>query len=202
MPIQTQSEYSFDDYLAVERDAVDEKHEYVAGRVYAMTGASFNHNLIVTNLTIELGAQLKGRPCAILTNDMRVRIETADACKYPDILALCEEPQFHDERSDVLMNPVLVIEVLSPSTEAYDRGGKFAIYRAIPSLQEYVLIAQDRLSVEVFTRQQDNRWLLTAHSASEDEVIFDSVQCQIPLRAIYDKVQLLAPDAEASGESA
>lgn len=202
MRLQTHPEYSFDDYLAVERDAVDEKHEYVAGRVYAMTGASFNHNLIVTNLTIELGAQLKGRPCAILTNDMRVRIETADACKYPDILALCEEPQFHDERSDVLMNPVLVIEVLSPSTEAYDRGGKFAIYRAIPSLREYVLIAQDRLSVEVFTRRQDNRWLLTAHSALEDEVIFDSVQCQVPLREIYDKVQLLAPDAEAPGESA
>jgi Uma2 family endonuclease len=202
MALQTQPEYSFDDYLAVEREAVEEKHEYVAGRVYAMTGASYNHNLIVTNLAAELRAQLKGRPCAALTNDMRVRIEAADACEYPDIVALCEEPRFHDGRNDILLNPGLVVEVLSPSTEAYDRGGKFAIYRALASLQEYVLIAQDRLSVEVFTRQRDNRWLLTAHGAPEDEVIFDSIQCQVPLREIYDKVQFVAPDAKAAEESA
>lgn len=162
MALQTQPTYSFDDYLAVERDSIDEKHEYVAGRVYAMTEASYNHNLIVANLTAELHDRLKGRPCAALANDMRVRIETTNACKYPDIIALCEEPRFYDGRKDVLTNPTLLFEVLSPSTEAYDRGAKFAIYRALPSLQEYVLIAQDRLSVEVFGRQQDDRWLLTA----------------------------------------
>jgi hypothetical protein len=174
---------------------------------------------------------------------MRVRVETADACKYPDIVALCEEPQFYDDRSgldhnsghpsnqpryltrnrliaqalhrlilqlrlvlagfmikadrsDVLMNPILVIEILSPSTEAYDRGGKFAIYRALPSLQEYVLVAQDRLSVEVFTRQPVNRWLLAAYSTPEDEVVFDSIQCRIPLREIYDKVRIATPDVQ------
>jgi Uma2 family endonuclease len=201
MALQTLTRYTFDDYLAVEREAIDEKHEYVAGRVYAMTGASYNHNLIVANLSRRLGNQLETSPCAVLTNDMRVRVETADACKYPDIVALCEEPQFYDDRSDVLMNPILVIEVLSPSTEAYDRGEKFAIYRALSSLQEYVLVAQDRLSVEVFTRQRDNRWLLAAYSTPEDEVAFDSIQCQIPLREIYDKVRIAAPevqDGEAS----
>jgi Uma2 family endonuclease len=195
MALQTRPEYSFEGYLAIERDAIDEKHEYVASRVYAMTGASYNHNLIVANLTAELHAQLKGRPCVVLSSDMRVRIETADACKYPDIAVLCDEPRFHDNRRDVLLNPTLLIEVLSPSTEAYDRGGKFAIYRALPSLREYVLIAQDRLSVEMFTRQQDNRWLLTAYSTSEDEAVFESIQCQVPVREIYYKVQLGPPAA-------
>jgi Uma2 family endonuclease len=202
MALQTRPNYSFDDYLAVEREAIDEKHEYAAGRVYAMTGASYRHNLIVSNLARELGNQLKGRPCAALTNDMRVRVEAADACKYPDVAALCEEPQFHDERNDVLLNPTLVVEVLSPSTEAYDRGGKFALYRALPSLQEYVLVAQDRLSVEVFTRQPDNRWLLTAYNALDDQVTFDSIQCRILLNEIYDKVKLDTPGSEAAEESA
>jgi Uma2 family endonuclease len=195
MALQTLPRYTFDDYLAVERKAIDEKHEYVAGRVYAMTGASYNHNLIVANLSRRLGNQLEARPCSVLTNDMRVRIETADACKYPDVVTLCEEPQFYDDRCDVLLNPILVIEVLSPSTEAYDRGGKFAVYRALPCLREYVLVAQDRFSVEVFTRQPDDRWLLTAYSTPEDEVVFDSIRCQIALREIYDKVQIAAPDA-------
>jgi Uma2 family endonuclease len=202
MALQTRPKYSFDDYLAVEREAIDEKHEYAAGRVYAMTGASYRHNLIVSNLARELGNQLKGRPCAALTSDMRVRIEAADACKYPDVAALCEVPQFHDKRNDVLLNPTLLVEVLSPSTEAYDRGGKFALYRALASLQEYVLVAQDRLSVEVFTRQPDNRWLLTAYNALDDRVTFDSIQCRILLNEIYDKVKLDAPGSEAAEETA
>ena len=189
MALQAQPEYTFDDYLATEREAVDVKHEYVAGRVYAMTGATYHHNLIVANFARELGNQLKERPCAVLTNDMRVRIETADAAKYPDIIALCDEPKFYDERRDVLMNPTLLLEVLSPSTEAYDRGGKFAIYRGLASLREYVLIAQDRFSVEVFTRQADGRWLLGAVTEPDAPVSFESIQCRVPLREIYDKVQ-------------
>ena len=198
MALQTLPGYSFDDYLSVERGAVDEKHEYVAGRVYAMAGASYNHNLIVTNLSAELHTQLKRRPCGMLTNDMRVRIDAANACKYPDIVALCKEPRFYDERSDVLMNPTLLVEVLSPSTEAYDRGGKFAVYRSLPSLQEYALIAQDDLSVEVFTRQRDSRWLLSAYGEAKDEAIFDLIGCQVPLRGIYDKVRFEASEAEAA----
>jgi len=195
MALQVRPEYTFDEYLAAEREAVDVKHEYLAGRLYAMTGASYGHNLIVTNLARELGNRLKDRPCAVLTNDMRVRIETGDAGKYPDIVALCDQPRFYDERRDVLLNPTLLVEVLSPSTEAYDRGGKFAIYRKLPSLREYVLVAQDRFSVEVFTRQPDGRWLLSAFDKPDDLVPFESIQCQVPLRDIYDKVELESKDA-------
>ncbi len=127
MALQAQPEYTFDDYLATERETAEEKHEFVAGRVYAMTGATYNHNLIAANLSRKLGNQLEARPCTVTTSDMRVRIETADACKYPDIVALCEEPRFYDGHRDVLVNPTLLVEVLSPSTEAYDRGGKFTI---------------------------------------------------------------------------
>lgn len=196
MVLRARPDYSFDDYLATEREAVDEKHEFVAGRVYAMTGASYNHNLIVSNLSRKFGNQFESRPCAVIANDMCVRIETADAGKYPDIIALCHEPQFYDERRDVLMNPTLLIEVLSPSTEAYDRGEKFAIYRTLPSVREYVLVAQDRFSVEIFTRQDDERWLLSAFSAPDSEIVFDSIQCRIPLRDIYDNVQFESSDEE------
>lgn len=198
MALQTQPQYSFDDYLTTEREAVDEKHEFVAGHVYAMTGATYNHNLITANLTIELGGQLKGRPCSVVTNDMRVRIEAADAGKYPDLVALCDEPRFYGERRDVLTNPTLLAEVLSPSTEAYDRGGKFAIYRTLPSLREYVLVAQERFSVEVFTRQPDDRWLLSAFSDPDDEAAFESLQCRISLREIYRQVDFTVSDEPLS----
>lgn len=194
MALQIQPEYTFDEYLAIERESVDEKHEFAAGRVYAMTGATYNHNLIVANLSRKLGNQLEARPCTVITSDMRVRIETADAGKYPDVITLCGEPRFYDGRRDVLMNPTLLVEVLSPSTEAYDRGGKFAIYRTLPSLREYVLIAQDEFSVEVFTRRDDGRWLLDAFSAPDDEVVFDSIQCRVRLREIYDKVRFESSD--------
>lgn len=201
MALQSRPDYSFDDYLSVERKAVDEKHEFAAGRVYAMTGASYHHNLIVANLAIEIGTRLKGNPCALLTSDMRVRIESADACKYPDITVLCDAPRFFDERRDVLMNPTLLVEVLSPSTEAYDRGGKFAIYRTLPSLREYVLVAQDRYSVEAFTRQEDDRWLLSAFNEPDQDALFDSVQCRVPLREIYAKVQFEPADGRSTERS-
>ena len=164
MSIQPRPYYSFDDYLATERESIDEKHEYVAGQVFAMAGATFNHNLITTNLARALSTHLKPRPCIVLSNDMRVRIETADACAYPDVVVLCDRPAFHDSRRDVLTNATLVAEVLSPSTEGYDRGGKFAIYRGLPSLRQYVLISQDRPAVDVFTRQVDGRWVLDAYA--------------------------------------
>jgi Uma2 family endonuclease len=189
MAIHNQPDYTFDAYLGIERQAVEERHEYVAGRVYAMTGATYNHNLIVTNLSGELRTQLRGRPCAVLTSDMRVRVEAGNSCKYPDIITLCEPPRFYDERRDVLMNPTLLVEVLSPSTEAYDRGGKFAIYRMLASLREYVLIAQDRFSVEVFARQPDDRWLLSAYGVPDDVCVFEAIQCRVPLAEIYDKVE-------------
>ncbi|MBK1732934.1 Uma2 family endonuclease [Thiococcus pfennigii] len=188
MSTQPQPHYSFEDYLTVEREACDERHEYLAGQVFAMTGASYSHNLIVMNLAAELRQRLKTGPCAVLANDMRLRIEAADACVYPDVVVLCDAPTFHDGRRDVLTRATWVAEVLSPSTEGYDRGGKFALYRRLPSLRQYVLVAQDRLAVDVFTRQADGRWILDAHTDPHADVPFESLGCTLRLGEIYDKV--------------
>ncbi|MBK1719004.1 Uma2 family endonuclease [Thiocystis violacea] len=196
MSIQPKPYYSFEDYLAAERECIDEKHEYVAGQVFAMTGATYNHNLVTTNLARELSNQLKPRPCVVLANDMRLRIQTADACTYPDIVVLCDEPAFHDRRKDVLTDARFVAEVLSPSTEGYDRGDKFALYRALPGLRQYVLIAQNRFAIDVFTRRDDG-WLLEAHSDPDALVYFESIDCRIRLGEIYDKVRFESEDEPA-----
>lgn len=188
MTLKTQPQYGFEDYLAAERAGRDVKHEYVNGEVFAMTGASFNHNLIVLDLGSELRARLKGRLCHVLPNDMRVRIEAENAAKYPDLTARCEPPRFHDDRQDVLLNPVLIVEVLSASTEAYDRGGKFAIYRRLPSLEEYGLVSQDQPLVEAFSRQPDGRWVLSETEGLDAEVVFAALGCRVAMREIYDKV--------------
>jgi Uma2 family endonuclease len=190
--LKTRPSYQFEDYLATERAQTQVKHEYVDGKVFAMTGASFNHNLIVLNLGSELRAKLKDRPCHVLPSDMRVRIQAANAGTYPDLVALCEAPRFHDQRRDVLINPALLVEVLSRSTEAYDRGGKFAIYRRLPSLKDYVLVNRDRPLVEVYTRQPDGRWLLDAMEGMDGEVRFESIACAVAMREIYDKVDFEA----------
>lgn len=189
MSVQPKPYSRFEDYLAVERESRDEKYEYVAGQVYAMTGASFNHNLITTNVIGELRNRLKHKSCSILANDMRLRIEAADACVYPDVMVLCEPPTFHDQRRDVLTNPVVVFEVISPSTEGYDRGSKFGFYRTLPSLRHYVLIAQDRLGVDVFTRQADGHWLLKAYDGCpEADVALTAIGCTLPVSEIYANV--------------
>ena len=191
MSIQPKPYYRFEDYLTVERESRDEKYEYIAGEVFAMTGASFNHNLITSNLIKILGNRLESGPCVVLANDMRLRIEAADACLYPDVMIVCDKPDFHDQRRDVLTNPSLVFEVISPSTEGYDRGGKFALYRSLPSLRHYVLIAQDRLGVDVFTRQADGHWLLEYYDDRPDaEVALAAIHCTLPLREIYARVDL------------
>jgi Uma2 family endonuclease len=188
MSIQPKPYYSFEDYLAAERDCIDEKHEYLAGQVFAMTGATYNHNLITANLAGQLQQQLTASPCTVLASDMRLRIQAADACTYPDVVVLCNEPSFHDGRKDVLTDATLITEVLSPSTEGYDRGGKFAIYRALPGLQHYLLIAQDRYSVDLFTRQPDGRWVLDAYSTPEDLNPLDAIGCAVTLGEVYHNV--------------
>lgn len=191
MALKTKPAYPFEDYLATEREACDDKHEYVEGEVFAMTGASFTHNLIVGNLLGELRQNLRDGPCFVLPSDMRVRIEAADASKYPDVVGLCEAPRFFDDRQDVLLNPTLIIEVLSPSTEAYDRGGKFGIYRRLPGLREYALVSQDQPLVEVFARQPDGRWLLSETEGIDSEVFFESMGCSVSLREVYAKVDFV-----------
>ena len=176
-----------EEYLALERQA-DEKSEYFDGVVYAMSGASLNHNKVVANIIIELGSQLRGRPCSVLPSDMKVRMPDSRKFFYPDVSVVCGEPQFHDERTDVLLNPILIIEVLSESTEAFDRGGKFQAYQRLESLQEYVLISQDKPLVEQFVKQSEATWKYTAAIGRESSLSLPSIECMLNLSAVYDKV--------------
>ena len=184
-----QPQYGFEEYLATEREQ-ENRNEFIAGQVYAMTGAKENHNLIVTNLIITIGTQFKRRPCRVFASDMKVRIDLADACTYPDVTALCGERHFHDQRRDVITNPTLIVEVLSESTEAYDRGDKFALYRRLPSLREYLLLSQERMAAELYTRQGHDRWLLSTFDRAEQEIALESVDCTVPMAEIYDKVEI------------
>ncbi|NBC49892.1 MAG: Uma2 family endonuclease [Gammaproteobacteria bacterium] len=178
----------FEDWLAGERASRDERSEYVAGEVFAMSGGTAEHNAILTNVSGQLWTQMKGRPCWIYASGMKLHIQHADAGKYPDLMALCGEQQFHDARRDLLLNPSLIGEVLSDSTEGYDRGEKFALYRHIPSLQEYLLVSQHRPLVELYTRGSDGRWVLTAFEDLADQVVLESIGCTLALDEIYDKI--------------
>ncbi len=160
MALQPKIKITPEEYLTAERQA-DFKSEYFDGEVFAMAGASYAHNLIVANVIAELRGQLKHQPCTVVPSDLRLWIETARHYLYPDVTVVRGEPAFTDEAFDTLLNPILIVEVLSKSTKDYDRGEKFTLYRTLPSFAEYVLIAQDRHHVEHFARQADGRWILT-----------------------------------------
>lgn len=176
------------EYLAFEREA-EYKNEYVDGEIFAMTGASRRHNLITVNISREISRQLRGRPCEAYAGDMRVRIP-GRGYTYPDVTVVCGEPQFEDGHLDTLLNPTVIVEVLSESTERYDRGRKFSFYRTVESLAEYVLVAQDEYRVEQYTKQADGRWLLSDHRSPEEVVELASVECTLALRDVYEKVEL------------
>ena len=184
--ILTQTHYTNEEYLTLERSAPC-KSEFHDGQIYAMTGASREHNLITINITRELSLQLKKRPCEAYSNYMRVKATEANSYHYPDIAVVCGTPQFEDSHVDTLLNPTLLIEVLSPSTEAYDRGGKFAHYRKISTLREYLLVTQDQPSIERYLRQGDV-WILTEAVGFEASVQLESIGCVLSLSEVYDKV--------------
>jgi Uma2 family endonuclease len=178
-PILTEAEY-----LAFERSA-DVRHEYSSGQIYAMAGATREHNLITGNVAGELRAQLKGKPCEIYSSDMRVRIARSGQYTYPDVVVVCGTPQFLDDHNDTLLNPLLIIEVLSSSTEAYDRGEKFRAYRSIDSFAEYVLIAQAKKAADHFTKK-NNIWTI---QEVEQEIKLATIPCLLTLSEIYDRVE-------------
>jgi Uma2 family endonuclease len=176
-------------YLDFERK--DEwKNEYFNGVIYAMPGVSYPHALINTNLIAALGNQLHGTPFGVLGSGMRLRVTKTGLYTYADGTVTYGSPDLEDAHEDTLLNPRLTIEVLSPSTEAYDRGEKFAHYRTLDSLQEYVLVSQDRYRVERFVRQNDGRWILTEAAGPESEIKFESIGCQLPLAEVYDGVAI------------
>ena len=177
-----------EEYLERER-AAEFKSEYSEGAIYAMSGASEAHNLIGLGVASELRTQFKGRPCKAYNNDMKVLVGTMGLYAYPDVAALCGDARFHDGHKDILLNPVLIFEVLSPSTEAYDRGTKFNHYQRIATLMDYVLIAQDRIRLELYQRQADGSWRYTCHDDAGETIHFAALECELRLADIYDKVE-------------
>ncbi len=181
---------SFDDWLAMERAATEQRSEYAAGEVFAMIGGSEAHNLIVANAIRELGSQLRARPCRVYPSDMKVHIAAHDVGAYPDLMVICGERRFHDERRDLVTNPGLIVEVLSDSTEAYDRGDKFMYYRSLESLQAYLLLSQYRVQADLFRRQADGTWSLSSYRDPAETIALPSIEAELSLAEVYDKVEL------------
>ena len=176
-----------EEYLNREKDA-EFRSEYFRGEMFAMAGASANHNLIVLNAGASLREQLKKKPCRVYPSDLKLRIESTGLYTYPDLSVVCGEPQLETNGGDVLLNPVVLIEVLSESTEAYDRGKKFEHYRTIPSLKHYVLIAQDRYSLDCFSRKPDGSWILTSCQDLDGKVGLEAIDTHLAVAEVYDKV--------------
>lgn len=175
------------EYLEMERNS-DVKHEYYQGEIFAMAGAKRAHNAISVNILIEIGTQLKDRPCIVFGPDMRVQVSSNGLYTYPDIVAVCGEEKYLDKNEDTLLNPSLVIEVLSESTENYDRGKKFALYRGLESLKEYVLVSSEYRKVEIFRKNTMGQWVLSDVNENEP-VVLESVDCGLLLNDIYSKVE-------------
>lgn len=186
-----------EEYLTIERLS-EERHEFLDGSICAMAGESFEHGAICTNIVGQLYNQLRGTPCQSFSKDMKVRsgptLNTRRQIKgmfsYPDIVVVCGEPQFHDEHRDVLVNPQVIIEVLSPSTEAFDRGGKFLRYRThLSSLTDYLVVAQDSPFIEHFALQPNGQWVIAASVISAAESVdITSINCTLRLSDVYDRI--------------
>lgn len=185
-----------EEYLSIERKA-EYKSEYSGGEMYAMSGASREHNLISLNIASELRAQLRGRPCETYASDMRVRIFPPRRYVYPDVVVVCGEAEFEEDGVDTLVNPRVIVEVLSYSTESYDRGTKLGWYRRIESLQEYVLVSQDTPHIERYVKRAEG-WVLTDTDGLEATVRLESIDCEISLTDIYDRVTFTAQGEAAS----
>ena len=188
MSSELQQKLTEAEYLEIERRS-EVKHELVDGTMVAMAGASLAHVLLVTNLVGELGNQLKDREGTVYSSDLRVKIQRSGRFTYPDVAVVCGRLELGTEQRDVLLNPRVLIEVLSESTKDYDRGEKFEHYRSIPSFTEYLLVAQDRHHVEHHVRQKDGRWLLEETDAIADSVVLESIDCRLALAEIYAKVR-------------
>ena len=177
-----------EDYLEIERQA-EYKSEYYNGEMFAFAGAGNNHNLIAVNITTFLHNQLKSKDCFVYNSDMRLFVESFGLYTYPDIMVVCGKPKFTDERKDNVLNPLMILEILSKNTESYDRGKKFEFYRSIPTLKEYILVSSDRPLVENFSKNEKNLWVLTDEKNLNASTQFSSLDIQVPLKEIYLKVE-------------
>ena len=191
MSIATTEKLTPAQYLERER-AAETKNEFLNGEVIPMVGASREHNLIGVNIASLLRQQLHERDCEVYGSDMRVRVDTEGLYTYPDVIVVCGEPQFEDAEVDTLLNPGVIVEVLSASTEAYDRGRKFEYYRTLDSLTDYILVSQDRHVIDHFTRTPENTWVLAEVREPDGTLEIPSIGCRVPLAEVYHKVGLSA----------
>ena len=177
-----------DEYLLIERGA-EFRSQYIHGEIYSMAGASERHNLITANLTALLHAQLRGKPCRVYQSDMRVRTPNTKVISYPDVVVACPPLQLLDERGDTLLNPTVIIEVLSDSTESFDRGDKWLAYEEIPTLTDYVLISQNAPKVEHFTRLGEAEWTYRFLEGVNDVITLERIDCSVVVSDVYEKVE-------------
>lgn len=187
MGAEPQREWTVEEYLAFERES-DVKHEFADGELVAMSGASRAHGRIAWNIGGALYPQLQKADCEGFTAEMRVRIPATDRYTYPDLVVVCGEPEFEDAELDTLVNPTLVVEILSPTTEDYDRGRKLFHYRSIPSLQAALLVAQDEVHVELYERQGDGRWVLSETDDIGESLDLAAIGARLALVDVYRRV--------------
>jgi Uma2 family endonuclease len=193
MSTASQRKYTVEEYLEREERS-ETKHEFYQGEIFAMTGASYRHVQIARNLTVDLANKLRGKPCQPLGGDMRLSISSIGLYTYPDLTIVCGEPKFDARNPNTLTNPTLLIEILSPSTERYDRTTKFGFYRQIPTLREYVLVSQHEARIEIFRRDQGD-WKFSDAVGLEATIQLISVDCELPLAEVYKGVELDPPSS-------
>jgi Uma2 family endonuclease len=199
------SYYTPEEYLAFEREA-EYKNEYVNGKILPMASANRWHNAITVNLTYAIGVQLRGRPYEVYASAMRIKVSATGAYLYPDLVAVREKARLEDAHRDTLLNPTVIIEVLSPSMEAYDRGEKFAHYRRLESLTNYVMVLQDKVRVEHYVRSVNtgnvyDHWVLSELNELDGPygtLQLASIDCAVPLRDIYERVEFPTEDSESA----
>jgi Uma2 family endonuclease len=177
-----------DEYLGLERQS-EIRHEFLDGTVYAMSGEGLAHSKICFNLYVTIGVQLRGTNCSGLSPNMKVRAGEAGLYAYPDLAVFCSEARFHDKHGDVLLNPTVIFEVLSRSTQTYDRGEKFERYKSIETLRDYVLVSQDRPHLEHFSLQPDGTWAHAELEGTDADLTLDSINCRVQLAEIYDRIE-------------
>ncbi len=175
-------------YLEIERKA-EVRSEYLNGEMFAMAGSTFNHNRILRNTERELDRGLAGRKCDVFMADVKVHVPSTGLYTYPDIAVVCDPVQSLDQAQDVFLNPVLIVEVLSPSTMKYDKGHKFGHYRSIPSFREYLVLDQDAMHAEHHVRQMDGKWLLSDYNQPTDVIHLEAIDCQLTLASLYTLVE-------------
>ncbi len=199
--LKTETVFTAEDYLKFERESIS-RHEFLDGEIYSMAGESLSHSRVCVNLSGEVRNKLKGKSCEALSPNMKVRTSTASLFSYPDLTIVCGEPQFHDTKKDVLTNPKVIFEVLSPSTAEYDRSKKFIRYRmGNETLTDYILVSQEYCFIEHFRKQTDGNWIYQSLSEISDMLRIDAIDCELSVSEVYDRVELKPlPDEEMNDE--